>query len=123
MEPCTQAMLLGAVQVAGTFLTTVVIEKAGRKVLLIISDGLVCVSMIGVGVFFYLKENCSDCTPTDDVAVFAEKTTIDSLGWLPLVSLMVFILAFSVGLGPIPWVLNVEMIPPEARVGFLISIS
>ena len=28
---------------------------------------------------------------------------------------MVFIAAFSLGFGPIPWILNVELIPPEAR--------
>ena len=40
---------------------------------------------------------------------------MDSIGFLPLVSLMVFIAAFSLGFGPIPWILNVELIPPEAR--------
>ena len=29
---------------------------------------------------------------------------------------MLFITAFSIGFGPIPWILNVELIPPEARV-------
>ena len=110
-------MLLGAVQVAGTFLTTMVIEKAGRKALLILSDGLICVSMAGVGVFFYLKENCTDCLETENVGVFSEKITVDSLGWLPLVSLMVFVTAFSMGMGPIPWITMVEILPPEARVG------
>lgn len=28
---------------------------------------------------------------------------------------MVFIAAFSLGFGPVPWILNVELIPPEAR--------
>ena len=41
---------------------------------------------------------------------------VDSVGFLPLVSLMVFIAAFSLGFGPVPWILNVELIPPEARV-------
>ena len=50
---------------------------------------------------------------------------VDSVGFLPLVSLMVFIAAFSLGFGPVPWILNVELIPPEARVshGTLQNIS
>ena len=107
-------MMLGGIQVAGTLLTALIIEKLGRKVLLIISDALICISMIGVGIFFKMKEDCSDCT--GDATVFASKETVDSLGWLPLVSLMVFLISFSIGFGPIPWVMNVEMMAPEARV-------
>ena len=114
MDPCASAMMLGGIQVAGTLLCALVIEKLGRKFFLIISDALICVSMIGVGIFFKMKEDCNDCT--GDATVFASKETVESLGWLPLVSLMVFLIAFSVGFGPIPWVMNVEMMAPEARV-------
>ena len=57
-------MLIGAIQVLGTFLTTLIIDKFGRKVLLLISDFLICVSMIGVGVFFTLSESCKECEET-----------------------------------------------------------
>ena len=127
-------MLIGAVQVLGTFVTTMIIEKFGRKVLLIISDLFICISMIGVGVFFLLYEQCGDecsdsgsnnttttmmMTTTATTMLpesFISKDTVDSIGFLPLVSLMLFITAFSIGFGPIPWILNVELIPTEARV-------
>lgn len=32
----------------------------------------------------------------------------DDLPWLPLVSLMVYMAAFSIGYGPVPWVLMSE---------------
>lgn len=115
IDPCLSAMMIGCIQVAGTFLTTLIIEKLGRKVLLLISDAFICISMIGVAVFFKLKETCDDC-PDSGAEVFVSKTTIDGIGFLPLVSLMVFIIAFSIGFGPIPWVLNVELMAPEARV-------
>jgi len=126
-------MLIGAVQVLGTFVTTLIIEKFGRKVLLIISDLFICISMVGVGVFFLLYEQCGEeCTESDSNNTtttmmmtttattmlpesFISKDTVDSIGFLPLVSLMLFITAFSVGFGPIPWILNVELIPTEAR--------
>ena len=120
-------------KVAGTGLTTVIIEKLGRKILLIISDAFICISMVGVAVFFKLKESCGDECQTGDATVFVSKTTVEDIGFLPLVklnvhfyhpdlfhnqvSLLIFVTAFSIGFGPIPWVLNVEMMPPETRVG------
>lgn len=34
-----------------------------------------------------------------------DESAVDTLGWLPLTSLIVFIAAFSIGYGPIPWVM------------------
>ena len=45
---------------------------------------------VALGVFFYLKEEG------------------EAPGWLPLTSLMMFIASFSLGYGPIPWVLMGE---------------
>ena len=127
-------MLIGTVQVVGTLATTLVIDKFGRKIILIISELFMGISMIGVAVFFLLFEKCGDeCETSASLVsttvatsvnisttilpdVLVSKTTVDSVGFLPLLSLMVFVAAFSFGAGPIPWILNVELIPPEARV-------
>ena len=76
-------------KVAGTGLTTVIIEKLGRKILLIISDAFICISMVGVAVFFKLKESCGDECQTGDATVFVSKTTVEDIGFLPLVKLNV----------------------------------
>ncbi|KAG0709479.1 Facilitated trehalose transporter Tret1-1 [Chionoecetes opilio] len=52
---------------------------------------------VALGVFFYLKEHG------------------DAPEWLPLTSLIVFIVAFSLGYGPIPWVLMGECFSLEVR--------
>ena len=127
-------MLIGTVQVVGTLATTLVIDKFGRKIILVISELFMGISMIGVAVFFLLFEKCGDeCETSASLVsttvatsvnisttilpdVLVSKTTVDSVGFLPLLSLMVFVAAFSFGAGPIPWILNVELIPPEARV-------
>ena len=125
-------MLIGIVQVVGTLATTLVIDKFGRKIILVISELFMGISMIGVAVFFLLFEKCGDeCETSASLVsttvavnisttilpdVLVSKTTVDSVGFLPLLSLMVFVAAFSFGAGPIPWILNVELIPPEARV-------
>ena len=80
-------------------MTTVIIEKLGRKILLLISDAFICISMIGVAVFFKLKESCGDACQTGDAAVFVEKTTVDDIGFLPLVnysSITILIMSTSI---------------------------
>ena len=60
----------------------VIVDKAGRKPLLMFSSTVMSCSLITLGLFFYLNEN---------------KHSVDSITWLPLVSLVVFMIAFSVG--------------------------
>lgn len=48
------------------------------------------ISLGTLGLFFYLKHHNNDVAP-------------EGLGWLPLASLMVYVVAFSVGMGPLPW--------------------
>ena len=95
--------------------------------------------MIGVGVFFILYESCDACnsdgsnnsTGNGTLLVanmvnpdfYVSEATVDSIGFLPLACLMIFVAAFSLGFGPIPWILNVELIPPEARVKDIINIK
>ena len=89
------------------------VERFGRKSLMIFSCFGSCVSIIALGVFFYLDENktvdCNSstiapnslgastfdtCVPNPDGY---DPDLIQSLGWLPLVSLMVYIFTFSLG--------------------------
>ena len=60
------------------------------------------VSMVGLGVYFMLKE-----TKGDD--------SVKSLSFLPITATMVFIASFSIGFGPLPWVLNSELFSREAK--------
>ena len=53
------------------------------------------------GVFFYLQH--------------ADPATAKKLEFLPLVSLSVFIFFFSVGFGPIPWLMTAELMSPEVK--------
>lgn len=125
---CVSTMLLGSVQLLGSVATIFLIDKFGRKMLLIISEVFICLSMLGVAIFFLLSENCDEChnggsgngtsistTTTILPELSISKSTLDEVGFLPLVSLMMFLAVFFLGLGPIPFILNVELIPPEAR--------
>ncbi len=58
------------------------------------------VSLAAFGTFSYLD------TYKPDAA--------ESLGWLPLTSMAVFIVSFSFGLGPLAWLMMGELLPARA---------
>merc|ERR1712154_364707 len=84
------------------FVSMLLVDRFGRKMLLIISDVLMGVSMIALGIYFVLKETESE-------------NTIDKLAFLPITATMLFIASFSIGFGPLPWLLNSELFPREAK--------
>ena len=36
-------------------------------------------------------------------------------GWIPLIALMVYVVSFSIGFGPIPWLMMGEVFPSRIR--------
>jgi MFS family permease len=105
-------------QVVTVGIVVLIVDKFGRKLLLAISSFLMCISVIPLGVFFYLDEhkNCNgtittNCEENSDI----NPQTVEDIGWLPLVCLIVYASAFSLGLGPLPWAVNAEMFPQEAK--------
>ena len=45
---------------------------------------------------------------------FVEET-VDRLAFLPITATIVFTASFSIGFGPLPWVMNSELFPREAK--------
>jgi hypothetical protein len=48
-----------------------------------------------LGAYFFMVDNDSE--------------SIENLGWLPLTSLCIFLIAYSIGYGPLPWLLISEV--------------
>lgn len=77
---------VGVMQFVATFIASMTVDKFGRKLLLSISASIMSVCNIGLGIYFYLLDHNS--------------AYIQNLNWLPISSLCVYIIAFSIGLGP-----------------------
>lgn len=92
-------IIVGIVQFLATCSSIFLVDRAGRKILLLISSTLMSVSLVVLGIFFQLQDNGKG----------------DGIGWLPLVCLMIFITAFSIGYGPIPWMMLGELIPQKVK--------
>ena len=117
-------------------MAVLIVERFGRKILLFISDFIMCISIVALGIFFFLDDNkdiiCDETTTNLTITTEASLTTVmtedcepysgkfdadvtDSLGWLPLTSLIIYIFAFSIGFGPLPWMMNGEFFSLESK--------
>lgn len=103
-------VIVGGVQVVATALAAVMIDRLGRRILLVLSALIMIISLYGLGLYFWIEAQ-----PT-------RSTLANSLGFLPLSSLCLFIFAFSIGFGPIPWLMMSEIFSPEVK-GITSSIS
>ncbi|CAL8087044.1 unnamed protein product [Orchesella dallaii] len=96
------ANIVGAIQVLATITAAMVVDRGGRRLLLLASEFFMVLSLGSMGLFFYLKKQNNDEAP-------------ENLVWLPLASLMVYVVAFSIGMGPLPWLLMGELLPPHIK--------
>lgn len=94
-------LVFGFILTIFNFVATPLVDSLGRKPLLIFSGGVCGMSAAVSGVFYYLHH----------------QTTADTSGylWVPYVSLCVFGLAHSVGIGVIPHTLLAELYPQNVK--------
>ncbi|GIY61048.1 facilitated trehalose transporter Tret1 [Caerostris darwini] len=114
VDPHIASVLVAAVQIAGTIVSSILIDKSGRKRLYITSATCMSVSYFVLGVYSYIVKKSE------------HPVNLHYYGWIPLVSLTVYMFAFSLGLGPIPFVMTPEMAPIRFRsmivaIGFLMG--
>lgn len=88
-------------QVVATFVSTIVVDKLGRRLLLLASGVVMALSTTAIGVYFYLKEQGKD--------------NVENLGWLPVASLCLFMIMFSIGFGPVPWLMMGELFSTDVK--------
>jgi len=83
-----------------------VVDRAGRRVLLFLSGTFMAISMSTLGAFFYMFREAGD--PIDPVLR-------NQLGWLPLASLVVFMVGYSIGYASVPFLLLGELLPARVK--------
>ncbi|XP_037573182.1 solute carrier family 2, facilitated glucose transporter member 8-like isoform X2 [Dermacentor silvarum] len=109
IEPIDCTIIVGVVQVASGIVATLAIDRLGRKILLLGSCFLSSVSLVLLGISYHFKGTQG-------------QAFLDSYGWLPLLALCGFMVGYSVGLGPLPWMLMGEMLPLRVK-GFATGAS
>lgn len=96
-------IVIGLVQVLASMVTPIVVDKSGRRMLLVFSGIGETVSLGALGLYFYLKE----VQHADEV--------IAQISWLPVVALIIFIITYCVGWGPLPWAVMGEMFASNVK--------
>ncbi|OEL17205.1 Sugar transporter ERD6-like 4 [Dichanthelium oligosanthes] len=95
---------LGVVQVIVTGVTTWLSDKAGRRLLLIISTTGMTVTLVVVSVSFFVKDNGT-----------AGSHLYSVMSMLSLAGLLAFVISFNLGLGAIPWIIMSEILPVNIK--------
>ncbi|XP_026680131.1 facilitated trehalose transporter Tret1-2 homolog [Diaphorina citri] len=107
LNPNLCTIIVGTIMMVTTWIATMIVDRLGRRILLLVSAVIMALSTLTMGYYFYLKNSGSD---------------VSNIGWLPLGSLCVFIIVFSLGFGPIPWMLVGEIFPSQIK-GIAVSIA
>jgi len=90
----------------GVFIPVVFIDRAGRRMLLLISAVIMIIASVGVSVAIIMNDAKSNVL-----------WQYSSIGFL-----IVFVVGFEVGLGPIPWLMMAELAPMKYR-GPIVSVA
>lgn len=107
------SVAIAAVQVVGTIVACFLMDRAGRRYLLIFAGFGMAVSCFMLGGYYHASVQTA--LLSESVSSTSASVTSSGLSWLALFSLMVYIMAFALGWGPIPMLLMSEIFPARAR--------
>src|SRR5689334_1598140 len=98
-------VITSVINVLTTLIAIALIDKIGRKPLLLIGSSGMAITLITMAVIFANATIGPDGTPTLG----------DVPGWIALISANLFVVAFGMSWGPVVWVLLGEMFPNRIR--------
>lgn len=102
LDPYWCAVVMGAARFLPCFLSWVLIERLPRRLLLSTCMTIAGVSLATLGIFLWVWSD-------------SEKGLGSHLGWVPIVCLSIFTLAYGIGVGPISWTMVAELLPSQVR--------
>ncbi|RAL40472.1 hypothetical protein DM860_006542 [Cuscuta australis] len=95
---------LGAIQVIATAVSVWLADKSGRRLLLIVSSTGMAISLLLISVSFFVKGFVSE-----------DSSLYGILGIVSVVGVMSMIVFFSLGMGPVPWLIMSEILPIKIK--------
>lgn len=101
IEPYQESIILGCVQVATCVLSVILVDRVGRKPLLLLSALGVGLMNGTIGTYFYFDH--------------VNKEAVAHLHWIPLAALLVYIVCYAIGLSTVPYVIIGEMFPTNVK--------
>lgn len=120
MNPHGGAIAVAFVQLLASMISGLLIDTVGRIPLLIISSVFMSLALAGFGSYVYYEQ----ASKVIASANFEMETAAGNSDWIPLLCVLVFTIAFSLGISPISSLLVGELFPLEYRgIGSSIATS
>jgi MFS family permease len=107
LDPYIATIIYGIIQVVSACVPLFIADRVGRRPLLLISGMGMALSLLAMAFRSY---------------TINEVIEIKYIGWLPLIFINFYIIAFSIGFGPVPWFIMPELLSNEAK-GWVSSIA
>ncbi|NWY29111.1 GTR6 protein, partial [Pheucticus melanocephalus] len=112
------AALVGLVRLSAVAIAAVSMDKAGRKILLFVSAGVMLVSNLTMGLYIHFEPASHNGTVANTTLASAASHPAEPTNYItliPLLATMFFIMGYAMGWGPITWLLMSEILPLKAR--------
>lgn len=97
-EICT--IIIGCVQFLSSFIAPAINNRLGRKLVLCCSALGMTIAEVSMGTYIYLE---------------SKQVDLKFMSFFPLICLIVFIITYNAGYGPIPWVMLGELFPTKVK--------
>ncbi|CAH2096900.1 unnamed protein product [Euphydryas editha] len=101
MSASDGTIIMGVVQVVTSFITPLVVDRLGRKLLMWTTSLGLTIFLGLIGVYALLDSYF--------------KYNVESWAFLPLLCLIIYMILFTLGVGPVPWILVAEMFPVRTK--------
>jgi hypothetical protein len=102
-DPYSDTVVFGVVQFGFTVIAIFIVDRVGRRILLIISGAGMVLSLLFLVIHFRLLD---------------QGIELKRITWLPTIAVNFYIATYSIGLGPVPWFMMPELLSNEARSWF-----
>ena len=119
---------VGITQVLAVLVAVILVDYLGRKVLLVASSILICISTGMLGLYYFLTDfvcslyNATNMTANASSLPFYCDPISSHFFVLAIVSILLSIIAFSIGWSTLPWMMISELSPLRVR-GILSGIA
>ncbi|KAF5269612.1 hypothetical protein FQR65_LT05951 [Abscondita terminalis] len=96
----TSAIIFSVVQLLSNVVMIFLMNKAGRRIFLYLSVVVCGLSLATLGMYFHLK---------------SYKIYFIGISYIPIISLIVYGVGFTIGIGPLTWLITGELLPPKIK--------
>lgn len=100
-NPWLGSVMASGVNVIATAISIPLIDKAGRRALIMFSAIAMAMSAVLITAVLYLS----------DPLYFTPNAMLNNLS---VIGILLYVVFFELGLGPVPWLMGAEIIPPSA---------